>query len=96
MLKKSGCEGQSVTLYLTTLLDEGDAEITEKKRKLEGKEYPSLTKRLIAELFLQIVTRLAVEPVVSDPPRKGIEESNEGQEEEAVEAIEMEENGWGS
>jgi len=95
-LKKSEFEAQSETLSLTTLLDEGDADITEKKRKLEGKEYPALTKRLRAELFLQIVTRLAVEPVVSDPPRKGIEESNEGQEEEAVEAIEMEENGWGS
>ena len=95
-LNKSEFGAQLETLFLTSLLDKGDADITEKKLKLEGKEYPALAKPLRADLLFQIVTRLAGEPVVSDPVRKGIEESIEAQEEEAVEAIEVEENGWGS
>ena len=85
-LNKSEFGAQLETLFLTSLLDKGDADITEKKLKLEGKEYPALAKPLRADLLLQIVTRLAGEPVVSDPVRKGIEESIEAQEEEAVEA----------
>ena len=37
-LNKSEFGAQLETLFLTSLLDKGDADITEKKLKLEGKE----------------------------------------------------------
>jgi CheY-like chemotaxis protein len=92
-LNKSEFGAQLETLFLTSLLGKGDADITEKKLKVEGKEYPALAKPLKPKLLLKIVTRLAGEPIVSDPVRKEIEESVEAQEEEATKAIESEETG---
>ncbi len=89
-LNKSSFGAELPTLFLTSLLDKGDADITEKNLKVEGKEYPALAKPLKPKLLLELVTRLAGDPIIPDPVKEAVEESVEAQEEEANKAIESE------
>jgi len=86
-LNKSSFGADLAVLFLTSLLDKGDADIAEKRLKVEGKEYPALAKPLKPELLVEVVVRLAGEPVVPDPVKEAVEESIEAQEEEANKAI---------
>ncbi len=92
-LNKSNFGANLEILFLTSLLDKGDADISEKKLKVDGKEYAALSKPVRPEILIQIVTRLAGDPVIPDPVQKSIEESVEAQEEEAIKAVESEELG---
>ncbi len=92
-LNKSSFGAELPTLFLTSLLDKGDAEVTEKKLKVEGKEYPALAKPLKPKLLLEIVTRLAGDPVIPDPVKEAVEESLEAQEEAANDVIDSDDDG---
>ncbi len=91
-LNKSSFGAQLEKLFLTSLLNKGEAEIVERKLKVEGKEYPALAKPLKPDLLIEIVTRLAGDPIATDAVKEAVEESVEAQENEANKAIEAEDD----
>ncbi len=77
------------TLFLTSLLDKGDNDGSEKRLKVEGQEYPALAKPFNPEKLLEVVERIAGPPVVEDPVQVEV------QAEEANAAIDSEETAEG-
>lgn len=71
------------TIFLTSLLDKGDLDISEKRLKVGNRNYPALAKPLNPKAIIDIVKRIAGDPVVPEPIQVAVEQSIETQEEAA-------------